>query len=652
MLYGCRPGDTAQQRAASNRSAREGANQRGALFESIRSQLRTLPERTALELRPPAVVLDARNSTNGEEILGALLRRPDAPPGAPANLIRVPSRNSDFKRHVRPGDILKYYARLDDATLQRLEATGDVDIATFEAVEFIVAQVISDNELLIEGGVPQEVDALFKVEVWRIDDQRMADISRDLNSYLTRRDPPLAWHPSPDELTITRLTERLNQWLRQTGAAAVDWTMPERLEGLPAELSDTEELRPYLSEQSLRSGLFRDDETRHVQGAIWRRDVARWARGPDPSPLAIAERLTEWVGKNIQLVPDDESPPRWPWELMLHGKATVEGRAWVLAGLLEQLNITPAIVSLPVETFGDYPLVGVSHDGQLWLFDPKIGMQLHSAEGKPASLVSIGAADEATVSLVASPFSLTRRAALLEERLTGDDAVLLAVDSDAVAERIASAEGVEEVGLWPEPFQTLLGKLRSTASERRRAVREFLPFAWRPKLWKGRALHLRGVVQSTSARDDPLVELLDDHREAARLYLDPNVRPPDTRLAGVAEDKRVIYERAKLLATLWLGLLAAEQGDDEVAVDWLENRVFEGADADEIRPIVHYNLALAKARLGQTDEAVTLLEGIEGPMAPAARLAAERLAAASRGDDVRSADDSPSADKASTVAGE
>lgn len=646
LSSGCRRGDTARQRATANRTAQQGATQRNALLDTIRSQLRSLPERTSLELRPPTVVLDARNSTDGEEIVAALLRRPGAPPIAPANLIRVPSGNSDFKRVVRPGDQLKYFVVLDDATRQRFQQGDDVDIATFNAKDFVVAQVLSDRELLVEGGLVQPIDGLFKVEVWRVDDDRMQEISRDLNSYFEVRRPPLGWQPSPDQLTINRLTERLNQWLRQAAAGADDWAPSALLASLPDAVTANQAVKQTLSPERLATGLFTDDETRAVQGAIWRRDVARWARGSDPAPLAVAERLNEWVAKNLQLAPDEQSPPRWPWELMLHGKATAEGRAWVLVGLLEQLNIAAGVVSIPGEGDTLWPLAGVLDGDRLCLFDPALGAPLRTSDGKVASLsdlrgddsiaraldlpdapypVSASAAAEAVVGVVAAPTALTRRAALLEKRLTGDDAVVLAADADALAERLEQADGVDKVVLWPIPQQTLADMLEADISQRRRAVREFVPFAWRPRLWKARAQHLRGEQQQRTARTGPLEELRDDHREAARLYLDPAVRPSNARLETVSEDKRVIYRQAKTLATLWLGMLAAEQGDHAVAIDWFGNAVFDHPDAKEHRPAVAYNTALSHAQLGQTDEAIALLRSIDGPMSHGARLIANRL---------------------------
>ncbi|MEO0530777.1 MAG: hypothetical protein AAF266_09425 [Planctomycetota bacterium] len=647
-IAGC-DSNTAPAKRSSNaaRAQRQGTT---ALFSSIRNQLRALPESAQMQLAPPTVVLDSRSSTDGEDIEGRLQRRPEAP-GEPANLIVIPRANSRFRGNVEPGDIVKYYGVLDRATQERLNETGEVDIATFDSIDLIVAQVLRDDALLIQGGFPQEDAAPRKIEVWRITDDRMQEIQRQWSAYVAKREPPLAWHPSPDEAAIGQLTERLNQWLRQTRVAgkradAANWKRPTLLATLLESIRSDERIAETLADAELSTGYFDPYESRQIQGATWRRDVSRWARGGDLDAAATAQSLFDWTVRNLQLVADDEVPPRWPWETMLHGKATAEGRAWVFAGLCEQQNLTAAIVSVPTEET-TRTLVGVLDGDALRMFDPALGLPIPGEEPQSiATLAELAENDEllrsldltdqqypvtaealasASLHVVASPLALTRRAKAFAAKLTADDAVVLATDIDAVAERLTTVAGERSVTLWPEPFETLLAKLTAKPSERRQAVREFLPFAWRPPLWKGRLLQFRGVKRAADEKRGPLDDAVDDHRTAQQLYMDRTVRPTSKRLAGVPKEKREIYEAAKVAATIFSGTLAYDEGAYEVSKGWFENTALETEAAEDYGPIVTYNLARAYEQPGETDKAIELLESIEGPMAAGAKVRAKQL---------------------------
>ncbi len=676
---GCRP----TKRPAAKRPNTGAASQRDSrgLLDSIVAQLRTLPESSQLELTPPAVVLDARSSADGEEIQGILRRRPDGP-FEPANLITVPRGNAGFRKNVKPGDIVKYYGVPDEATQQRLEATAevdirtgqrdystaDVDVLTFDAIDLTVAQVLDDNSLLIVGGFPNEDEAVRKIEVWRTVDSRMEEIQREWGAYVARREPPLEWHPSADEASLGQLTERLNQWLRQVGAAgkradAGAWKRPTLLETLPESITSGVDLEPYLADDELATGYFRPYESRLVQGATWQRDVSRWARGGDLAPLAVARTLFDWVTLNVQLVEPSQTPPRWPWEMMLHAQATAAGRVWVFVGLCQQQHLTAVAVAVPVEGGDERLLVGVVEGTELRLFDPVLGAPLPGAnEGAIATLAEVQADDallrkldledesypltaeamkNARIGVVADAFSLTRRASELDTKLSGDDALALSVDVDGVAKQLGEVKGVGEVVLWQQPIQTLADKLAAKPSERRQAVRDFLPFAWRPQLWRGRLQQFRGVHQEADVKRNVLDETLDDHKAALRYFMSRKVRPSEKSLEQqkVPEEKREIYRAARTLGTLFLALLSYEDGAYSVAIDWLDNPAMDDASAAPYKPLVQQLRARSLEGLNKLDEAADVLDKIEGPMAPGAKLRARRLRERAAGAEEASGDE-------------
>lgn len=651
ILLGCdRPAKP--KAATTKRTQQQASTQQTALLRSIRKQLRTLPEATDMVLRPPLVVLDKRATRDGEDIEAVLQREPGSLEG-PANQLVVVKGGVNFRDKVRPGDTAKYYVSYDDETMERLREGGDVGIATYRATDLRVAQVLGNDRLLIEGGAAEEWNVPSKLEVWRIADDRMNKIQRELGSYVVKRDPPLAWHPSPDAATISQLTERINQWLRQSKLAGSKATEDKRtpsalLETLPESLTKNAELAAFIGPKDQSSGYFRDYEVRQVQGAIWRRDVARWARGSDNGTMAVARSLFDWTIRNVQLVEADEAPPRWPWEIMLHGQATAAGRAWVFAGLCEQQNLTAAVVTIPIDADSARLLVGVLDGDALRLFDPQLGLPIRAADGvSVASLAEIGSdetllqqfdldgapypvtselAKAARVQLVATPLALTRRAAGLSSQLTAENAVVLTTDLDAAAERLKSLPSVSDVSLWSLPHQTLLDKLNAKRSFRNQAVRDFLPFAWRPRLWRARTQHFRGKIATAEEQAATTAETADDHRDARRYYTSPSVRPSDRTLERQPPEKQAIYGSAKVVATLNLGLLIYEEGSYDVAKAWLENATLETEASASYRPATLYNLARTYEKLGKVDKAIKLLEAIEGPSAPGAKLLARRLA--------------------------
>lgn len=650
MPVGCGP----TNRPAAKRPSDGAASQRDArgLLDSIVAQLRTLPESAQLELTPPVVVLDARASGDGEELQAILRQRPGAI-NEPANLIELRRGNVRFRGTVKPGDTLKYFGILDQDTQRRLDETGEADIITFESIDMTVAQVLDDKSLLIVGGFPMEDSAPRKIEVWRIVDSRMEEIQREWGAYVARREPPLEWHPSADEASLGQLTERFNQWLRQVGAAgkradATAWKRPALLGTLPESLTSSADLKPFLADGELATGYFRPYESRLIQGATWQRDVSRWARGGDVAPLAVAKTLFDWTTVNVQLVEPSQAPPRWPWETMLHAQATVAGRAWVFAGLCQQQHLTAVAVVVPVEG-AERLLVGVVDGEELRLFDPALGLPLPGAdEGTIATLSEIQTDDTllrkldlngepypltaeamkgARVGVVADAFSLTRRAKELDTKLSGDDALVLAVDVDAVAEQLKKVQGVGEVVLWPQPIQTLADKLAAKPSERRQAVRDFLPFAWRPELWRGRLQQFRGVHQEADVKRNVLDDTLDDHKAALRYFMSRKVRPSEKSLdqQQVPDEKREIYRSARTLGTLFLALLSYDDGAYSVALDWLDNPAMDDVSAEPYKPLVQQLRARSLEGLGKLDEAAGVLDTIEGPMATGAKLRARML---------------------------
>ncbi|MGL4514981.1 MAG: hypothetical protein ACRCT8_18000 [Lacipirellulaceae bacterium] len=668
---GCTTAPTQPSKAAAaKRAAQQRLSESNALLDSIVSQLRNLAEATQLELAPPSVVLDSQKTTDGEDALAIITRRPDAP-NEPANLLRVSLQNVRFRTlGVRPGDTLKYFAVYDRDTMNRLRETQEADIVTMAAVNLTVAQVLGDDALLIEGGLVQEFTTPMKIEVWRNVDDRMRGINESLARYANRREPPLAWQPTPDDAAMGPMTERLNQWLRQGASAKQEpWRRVALLDTLPESLRGADDLAPFLSKEALGDGPFSPDDSQSLQTATWMRDVGHWVRGDEPDPVIEATRLFDWVVRNVQLVPDADERPHSPWDTLLYGQGTARQRVAVFAGLCRQQKLVAAAVTVPTEG-GERLIAGVAANDALYLFDPTLGLPIPGPDGRTVATLAEAAADEALLrsldldglpyavragdlakarlAVVAEPFTLSRRAKRLEQRFGGADALVLAVDAEGVAEQLAKLRpapaGDAEpapVALWSAPLELLRTRLAADRGARAREVQAFLPLAWRPGLWKGRVLHFRGRTEAPGQRPtDVLAEPVNDHRAAQQMFTSPLVRPTDRKLNELASDeKREIYFKAKALATAWLGVLLVDRGEHRTAQRWLENAALEGPAAEELADGVRHNLARAYEGEGNLSRAIELYESAgDAPSAYGDRLRAKRLRAELAKKDAKSDD--------------
>jgi hypothetical protein len=664
-LVGCQPtrpagtSTAAQSAAALNRRVDRG----DVLFGSVVTQLRDLASYVDTELQPPTVVIDARKSSDGQDVMATIGMQPGADSG-PINTVIVRTNNGRFRSlGVRPGDIVKLYYTLYDQQNQ------ETDIGRTVSADMRVAQVINDNLLLIEGGLNQPIAEPHKIEIWRYADDRLEDIARRLRQYVELRQPVFDWEPSPDDRVLKQIVERLNQWIRQA-EPKVDWTADPLLSTLDPELSGDDRLAPLISPVALAEPVIQPHEGRLIQEAVWLRDISRWAQGESFDSVARATKLFDWTVRNIQLDADDAAAPLRPWQAVANGRGTAKQRAWVFALLCRQQGLDVVILSVPdtaraastspsestaAGTANDSPtksrfwVAALVSDGELYLFDPRLGLPIPGKDGKgvatlrevqlDASLlrqldvdgapypVSADQLQQATVGIVADPFDLSRRARAIESKLSGDDRLSLTTSPTALAEKLKSVHEVSAPALWDMPFRTLRDQLRVGPAQRREMAETFEPFAWRPTLWKARMLHFQGRRRSdidTQEKDSD--EIVDDHNQAIRLYTSKVVRPPDRAISELQSGaKQKIYVVAKANASYWVALLLFDDGNYPLAENWLLNPQL-AASADETWSNgTRYNLARTYEAEGKNDEAIALYEKDTSPQRDGNRLRAKWL---------------------------
>jgi hypothetical protein len=556
---------------------------------------------------------------------------------------------------------------LDDQTLlieEGLHADADVEMMLTETVEQPGKQgdiVKVRAEEAFNRLIPQGIAAPIpqKVEVWRYVDDRLIEINQQLRRYRERRLPQLGWEPSPDSKALAQIVVWLNQWLRQSDPKT-EWRVDPLLKGLPAGLASDQDLAPYISESALRSAAFEPHEGRLLQEAAWHRDISRWARGDSFNNVERAAALFDWTVRNVQLTADSEARAHRPWQVLLYGRGTAEQRAWVFASLCRQLGLDAVVLALPASTgtdaegaagsgHGTFWLPALIEGGQLYLFDTRLGLAIPGPGGAGIATlqqvqngdallrqldlpespypVTAESAKSVVAYVVADPFELTRRARQVEDKLTGDERLVLSVDASAISEQLKQQMQLGTVQLWDVPFRTLRDQLTlGPVATRDVEVLAFEPFAVRPVLWKARVRHFQGrrqVDEETEGSAD--AELTDDHAEAARLYTSSEVRPADRAIERESSPaKKRVDLAAKLNATYFLGLLSYDDGRYDVAAHWLGRAELQSGDS-AFRSGATYNLARTHEAQGNFEEAAALLGSDTSPQQHGNKLRAQRL---------------------------
>ncbi len=657
VFAGCpRPQESTQSQ--SRQALLRRADRSDSLLDAAVSQLRDLPSTVTTNLVLPEVVVHSPTTSDGQDVMAVCVANPATPDG-PINYLLVPTRNIHFRAlGVKPGDIVKYHAGLNPESLE----AGFEERVVLELIVAQVPDVPAGNILLVEGSLNQPVETPAKLEIWRYVDDRLVEISRQLRRYVVRRLPPVGWEPSADAQALDQIVVQLNSWLRQN-EPAVDWQADPLLETLNTSLAEKLKslalenpgLAPYLTKDGLASQFFPPYDGRLLQEAVWLRDISRWAQGSSvDTNLARAEALFDWTVRNIQLDDDGAGMPERPWQSLMYGHGTAEQRAWVFALLCRQQGLDVVMLGFAPSTAEGTPkfwLPALVDDGQLYLFDTRLGLPIPGPEKQGVATLAQAQQNDALLRqldlegspypvtaeqlknvvayVVADPFDLARRVRQLETKLTGDDRLALSVRASELAGRVKELPGVEDVRIWDVPFRTLADQLTLPQTddrpERHKAALAFEPFAWRPVLWKARTRHFQGRRQTAdeTKRQDP-EDLIDDHREAAQLYMDKSIRPMHAEIAKSAEEEQRIRKAAKLDATYWQGMLKFDDGMYDVAADWLGREELT-AGGSPWAAGARYNLARTLEAQGKFEEAAKILEKDTSPQQHGDKLRAKWL---------------------------
>jgi hypothetical protein len=509
----------------------------------------------------------------------------------------------------------------------------------------------------------------------------------------------------------------LNRWIEKQSLDGA-WSADPLVSTLPQGMRESD---PALA--SLAATQFYPYDAEFLLEAHWMRSLSDWvSRREDLTPpelkawldrrkdsisessadqLEIAGSLFDWTIRNVQLeampaAPDPQAGanasgataaegapgpgyrrPAWKAALFGYGDAWERARVFIL--LCRQQGIE--VVMLATSDAGQPRpwLPAALIDGELYLFDPNLGLPLPCADGQGVATLKQAKDDprvldqldigqeydyptasrdlkEMFVLIDASYGYLSRRMQTLESALTGGDRMVLSVAASSLGEQAAKAGSIaaDRVRLWTVPHEAIQFRRAILArSETDRAVQQGLAFDEalfeRPDaLVEGRLDHLRGEFDSREGKPGAKENYL-EARKADELIAQLSRSVDLQRQFGIVPTEREQFDpqtfQARLLtiqamltlqkhyATHWLGLVQYDEGKHASSQDWFKREVplglLQGMPIRNFREAADYNLARAYERMGESEKARQIYLQSESPQRHGNLLRARMLRQAS-----------------------
>jgi len=450
----------------------------------------------------------------------------------------------------------------------------------------------------------------------RLEESNAAEAYRRIQQYLQEW---LAQQPEDKSWTPDAMADRLP--LKQPVGSPADLLRQRTFEGYDIlSLRESMWLRD-IAQSSLRDGRLAPG----LEELVARTPNA--ADGDLRRTLTDATKLFDWTVLNLQTDPspseaaqeDADERPRFgsnlslnAWESLLMGRGTMEEKSRVFALLARQAGLDVVMLALDrPEASSPVPwLPAVVADGQLYLFDMHLGSPLPEKTGEgiltlqrllddPSQLESLATSADSpylvrpedlsyvVAFLDATPADLSLRMQLLEGALVGEDKMVLTTKPSRLAERLASIRGIQRVEVWPLPYVVFAqrGSLDPNSQPAVELALEHSLFDRRPMLLLARVHHFRGdfepTEERTGARSLYLASRVPEE-DLARIMETPIPQPPGASPPSEQEKQlhaqrlvvlQSLMRRTKQNASYWLGLMAFDRGQYDVAIDYLEKRL-------------------------------------------------------------------------------
>ncbi|MBI2479670.1 MAG: CDC27 family protein [Planctomycetia bacterium] len=450
----------------------------------------------------------------------------------------------------------------------------------------------------------------------------------------------------------------LNRWL-EGQKPDPNWEVDPMTSRLPREIRDSDLL------EDVGKWAFKIEDVRAMQEATLLRDLSTWvSKQPiderlgnwlkgeavslediEREKLATAERLFDWIVRNIQLqstppYPDESVAPSAggeqsrekripapqraipgpgyrfpPWEILEYGYGDALQRSRIFIELARQQGIDVVYLALPGNTVPPRPrpwLTAALIGGELYLFDCELGLPIPGLNGVGIATLSqvldspelIAALDvdgepyrfshdelkEIVTLLDVSPANLSQRMQRVQANLAGDVRTILTVAPTQLAERVKAVRGISNAILWSVPFEaiwfqaamkTLLETNREVAAGYYQAVGIFQTHG---PLTRGRQLHLQGRFE----RQD------EGHDGAKGMYMQARVPTAAIDQIGTSEE----VQKA-------MGLVRGANEGDFV---WQPRVAASHMLATQAKQHSTYWLALSHYEMGNLEAAVTWLQ--------------------------------------------
>jgi hypothetical protein len=302
---------------------------------------------------------------------------------------------------------------------------------------------------------------------------------------------------STDDHTIVSARDQLNRYLDRRRDAIAPLRAEDR-KWLAERLGE-----PVLAEIA-RINSFEELDTAYLRDALFLYSVARALDRPDEPPLEKVSRYFEWVMRNVQLSPEGREAELAPTDVCLRGSGNRLERAWVFLELIRQSGLHGAMVSLAARQAEDESvwLCGLVIAGEVYLFDPELGVPIPSGNGGIATLRALSERPELIrdfdadgsltyrvrpqqvkglrLQLLVEPTMVSPRMAFLEEHLSGTIRANLRLDLPAVwrasEQALAGVAGSAPVAVWLYPQRTRQ-QLRAEP-DRRTAFQQRMALLW------------------------------------------------------------------------------------------------------------------------------------------------------------------------------
>ena len=417
---------------------------------------------------------------------------------------------------------------------------------------------------------------------------------------------------------------------------------------------------------------FSKRDVTHIRDGLWYARISSLVAAAADTDLERATRLFFYVTRNIVLRSEEDSTlPLAPFGVAMFGEGNARDRAWLFINLLRQLRIDAVV--LQAKESPKNVLVGVLLGGEVYLYDPELGLPVLTLEGdlaagaidRPATLseaaknpkvlaamsvspdtpypFTAASLSEARVLLVGATSFWSARMRRLQLALSSENDVLLwqpLEKSDIVPEgvlaRVAKveAEGFQEasIGIWEYPEQRLDGNVSLNTSQlqvfalRSRAFESPIPIRNILSDRETQDVRLdiaeRGEFRHRKARNR---QLLGEWKSVVPTYLkvrmwrDIPPLPKEMRFIERHEQRafkallptrvRLVHAEAADDAAFWAAVCQYEQGRVESAAKALQDYM-ERTGAHEWESGAVWLEGLWRGELKQWAKAVKLLQAI------------------------------------------